>query len=113
MSCPLDQVSDGSRDYQTSKQRKTLSTTRKLISQSKEIKIGVYNARRSGLSYFTKELKEFLKKGGSLSFLVGFRSSPDIFDELRELEDIKSVTIGLYDESTFHSKIPSFLLNSG
>lgn len=83
---------------------------RRLISQSKEVKIGVYCARKSGLSYVASELEEFLKNGGSLSFLIGFRSTPDILDELKKLEEIRPVRIGLYVESTFHSKMYVFRL---
>jgi HKD family nuclease len=83
---------------------------RKLTSQSKEIKIGVYSTQKSGLSLILKDLTAFLKMGGSFSLLVGYRTDPDILDEIERLEEIKPVKIGLYDESTFHAKVYIFRL---
>lgn len=78
--------------------------------QSKEIRIGVYRASKSGLSLILKDLTTFLKKGGSLSFLIGYCTDPDFLDEIQKLEEVKPIKIGLYGESIFHSKVYIFKL---
>lgn len=83
------------------------------MSQSKEIRIGVYSAQKSGLSLIIGDLVAFLKGGGSLSFLIGYRSDPDVIDEIERLEEVKPVKIGLYDESIFHPKVYIFRLKDG
>jgi HKD family nuclease len=93
--------------------QETRSRIRNLIGRSNSVKIGVYSIRKSGLLLVKDELEAFLKDGGSLSVLFGFRTTPDALDELIELEKIKAIRIGLFYEPTFHSKIYVFGLKDG
>jgi len=93
--------------------QKTQSRIRDLIGRSNRIKVGVYSIRKSGLLLIKDELKKFLSGGGSLSVLFGFRTTPEAFDELKELETTKAIQIGLFYEPTFHPKIYVFELTNG
>jgi len=93
--------------------QKTQLRIRDLIRRSNRIRIGVYSLRKSGLLLVKEELTKFLKEGGQLSVLFGFRTEPDALDALKELETIKAIRIGLFYEPTFHSKIYVFGLTDG